>query len=296
MDLGADDSMPHLGERLQQGDVSVCAEIRKKFGRAVVAWLRSKYPSLTLNQATEALALGMTSLWNSREAFDAAQDSVSKRLNQFADLAALGLLFKTDFPTVVESLGKSIQAHISGMLRRCGYCGDIQETAEDIRQQTFLAAWRSLDRYDPSRSIKAWLWKIARNCLMSELRRRHRKPAALVPEQLMAQPEPIEDDTTTVMKDFCDVLGQIPAHHQELLYLSVENNRRYGPEAVQQLDFSSPTSVRVTRNRLFKRIRGEMQKRGHFSDPAGMPDDMAVGLARGGSAHGGGDLVDLDVS
>jgi RNA polymerase sigma-70 factor (ECF subfamily) len=276
--------MSDLGDRLQQGDASVCLEIEKKFGRAVVGWLRTRFASLTPSQATEALKLGLANLWNSRESFDAATTSVSKRLNHFAELAALGLLFKTDFATVADSLGKAVHGYLVGMLRRCGYSGDVQETAEDVQQQTFLAAWRSLERFDPSRSIKAWLWKIARNCLLSELRRRHRKTAAIAPENLVAQPEHADDDTSTVMTDFCEVLGQMPEHHQELLLMSVENNRRYGPEAVKHLDFSSPTSVRVTRSRLFKRIRGEMQKRGHFLDPDEMPDDEAVGFARGRSA------------
>lgn len=271
--------MSELAERLQQGDASVCSEIQEKFGRATIGWLRCKYPSLTLEQGRQALELGLANLWALREKFDPATTSVSKRLNHFAELAALGLLLKSDFASVVEHLGKAVHSYIMWMLRRCGYTGDVQETAEDVRQQTFLAAWRSLSRFDPSRSVKAWLWKIARNCLLSELRRRHRKPAAVTPEFVECQAGPLDDDEIPgVLKEFCEVLEQIPPHHQELLYMSMENNRRYGPEAVKHLEFSSPTSVRVTRSRLFKKIRGEMQRRGYFPESA--PAGVAVADGR----------------
>src|SRR5262249_47227021 len=186
--------MNDLGDRLQRGDPSVCLAIKKKFGRAVLGWLRVKYPSLSADQARASLDRGLASLWDSREHFDAEATSVSKRLNHFTELSALGLLLKSDFAAVVEHLGKTVHGYILWMLRRCGYMGDVQETAEDVRQQTFLAAWRSLERFDTTRSVKAWLWKIARNCLLTELRRRHRKPAAVMPEHLEGQVHAADDD------------------------------------------------------------------------------------------------------
>lgn len=35
------------------------------------------------------------------------------------------------------------------------------ETAEDLTQETLLRAWKSLERYDPSRPLKTWLFTIA---------------------------------------------------------------------------------------------------------------------------------------
>ena len=118
--------------------------------------------------------------------------------------------------------------------------------------------------------MKAWLWKIAKNCVLTELQRRKLKPAAIASEQLERQTAlstvaaEEEEGPSHAVQDLCDILQGIPTRHQELLYLSVDNERGYGPEAAARLNYASPTSVRVTRNRLFNKIRTEMRSRGHF--------------------------------
>lgn len=274
--------MGDFDERLARGDPGVCNEVRATFGRAVTVWLRRKYSTLTPAQADQALERALVSLWNSREQAVPQYASVSKRLNYFAELAAWALLLKTDFGTVAKQMEKTVYGYIVWMLRGMIRDGDILETAEDIRQQTFLCAWRSLDHFDPERSVKAWLWKIAKNCVLSELQRRKLKPSAIAAEHLERQsacegsPLPTgglhgEDQAPSrAVKDLCEILEQIPARHQELLYLSVDNERGYGPEAAERLNYASATSVRVTRNRLFKKIREEMRSRGHFACEEGL--------------------------
>jgi RNA polymerase sigma-70 factor (ECF subfamily) len=276
--------MSDLAIRLANGDPDVKADIERRYGRAVVAWLRSKYPTLTAGQAKDALRFGLDRLLGTHAEFDPETMSLTKRFNELADWSALGLLLKTDFAAVVEHLGSAVQGYIRWMLRRTGYSGDIQDTAEDVQQQTFLAAWRSLERFDPARSVKAWLWKIARNCLVTELRRR-RRTTTIAPEFLETKASEVDDDATpAVLQDFCQVLDGIPTHHQDLLFMSVENNCRYGREVVNKLAFASPTSVRVTRSRLVRKIRDEMQKRGHF--PASTPIEPAPAAGRPVVSHG----------
>src|SRR5262249_40613343 len=127
-------------------------------------------------------------------------------------------------------------------------------------------AWRSIERFDSAKSVKAWLWKIARNCLLTELQRRRGTLSAVAVDQLDNQAAVADDgEISGVLKDFCEVMDRIPQHPHALLFMSVENDSRYGPEAAKKLAFASPTSVRVTRNRLVKKIREEMQRRGHFA-------------------------------
>lgn len=265
--------MSDFDDRLARGDPGTCEHVKQTFGRAVVAWLRRKYPALTPALAEQALDRAVASLWVSREQDASRGTSVSKRLNYFAELAAWALLLKTDFGTVAKQMEKTVYGYIVWMLRGLVRDGDILETAEDIRQQTFLCAWRSLDRFDPERSVKAWLWKIAKNCVLTELQRRKLKPAAIATEQLERQaaqqdaaPKNENAVPSRVVRDLCEILDGIPERHQELLYLSVDNERGYGPEAAERLQYASATSVRVTRNRLFKKIRAEMRNRGHYGN------------------------------
>lgn len=44
--------------------------------------------------------------------------------------------------------------------------------AEDLSQEVFVKAFRSLDAYDPGRKFSSWLFKIAHNATIDQLRRR----------------------------------------------------------------------------------------------------------------------------
>jgi RNA polymerase sigma-70 factor (ECF subfamily) len=49
--------------------------------------------------------------------------------------------------------------------------------AEDLAQNVFLQAYRSADRYKASAKFSTWLYTIARNLCLNEIRRRSRHPA-----------------------------------------------------------------------------------------------------------------------
>lgn len=46
--------------------------------------------------------------------------------------------------------------------------------AEDLAQQVFIRVWRSAPRYEPTAKFTTWLFKITRNLVFNELRRRRR--------------------------------------------------------------------------------------------------------------------------
>ena len=49
--------------------------------------------------------------------------------------------------------------------------------SEDISQQVFVRVWKSAARYRPTAKFTTWLFKITRNLVFNELRRRKRHPA-----------------------------------------------------------------------------------------------------------------------
>jgi RNA polymerase sigma-70 factor (ECF subfamily) len=46
--------------------------------------------------------------------------------------------------------------------------------AEDLAQQVFIRVWKSAPRYEPTAKFTTWLFKITRNLVFNELRRRRR--------------------------------------------------------------------------------------------------------------------------
>ena len=48
-----------------------------------------------------------------------------------------------------------------------------RDEAEDVLQRVFYEVWRNRDRYDPTRSLEAWVLAIARKRAIDQLRRRH---------------------------------------------------------------------------------------------------------------------------
>jgi Sigma-70 region 2 len=62
--------------------------------------------------------------------------------------------------------------------------GSVQD-AEDLVQETLLAAWRGLEAFEGRASVRAWLYRIATNRCLNALRARSR-PAAGPGERLLA--------------------------------------------------------------------------------------------------------------
>ena len=54
--------------------------------------------------------------------------------------------------------------------------------AEDLAQNVFLQAWKSRSRYRQTAKFSTWLFTIARNLCLNEIRRRSRHPAESIEE------------------------------------------------------------------------------------------------------------------
>jgi len=81
------------------------------------------------------------------------------------------------FNPLVAHYAPRIQAYLYRMLRN-------REEAEDLTQETFIKAFRALNRFDAERPFKSWLYTIATNTGLNALRGQKRKgiQVALDPE------------------------------------------------------------------------------------------------------------------
>ena len=79
------------------------------------------------------------------------------------------------FVTLVEKYKQPLFSFVFRTLR------DETET-EDVAQNTFLQVWKSRARYERTAKFSTWLFTIARNLCLNEIRRRSRHPAESLEE------------------------------------------------------------------------------------------------------------------
>ena len=72
-----------------------------------------------------------------------------------------------------------VDAHYASVYRFLLFLGHDASLAEDLTQQVFASAWRSLDGFRGDASIRTWLHRIAYHAFVDAQRRRERYEAAL---------------------------------------------------------------------------------------------------------------------
>src|SRR5216110_3969358 len=72
------------------------------------------------------------------------------------------------FASLVEPFRRELQVHCYRFL------GSVQD-AEDLVQETMLAAWRGLKRFEGRSSLRSWLYRIATNTCLDVIARRPRR-------------------------------------------------------------------------------------------------------------------------
>lgn len=139
--------------------------------------------------------------------------------------AQLMLRVKRGDPAAFAALVEKYQQPILNLVTRT--LRDSTE-AEDLAQTVFVQAWKSAGRYQASAKFSTWLFTIARNLCLNELRRRARHPAepldAPHPEhegELLHQPPDVQ---TTTPPDAL-LHGELERKIEEALATLPENQR-----------------------------------------------------------------------
>jgi RNA polymerase sigma-70 factor (TIGR02960 family) len=81
--------------------------------------------------------------------------------------------------------------------------GSVQD-AEDMLQETLLAAWRNLEAFEGRASVRSWLYRIATNRCLDALRARSRRPREI--PAMADMPEPTQWTEPIWLEPYPDVL------------------------------------------------------------------------------------------
>jgi len=103
------------------------------------------------------------------------------------------------FRELTEPHRRELQVHCYRML------GSLQD-AEDALQDTLLAAWQGLERFEGRASIRTWLYRIATNRCLNALRSASRRPAKEWDIPGVEPPEPTQFGEVVWLEPYPDAL------------------------------------------------------------------------------------------
>jgi RNA polymerase sigma-70 factor (TIGR02960 family) len=103
------------------------------------------------------------------------------------------------FRELTDPYRRELQVHCYRML------GSVQD-AEDVVQETLLAAWRGLERFEGRASVRAWLYRIATNRCLNAARDAARRPRPAPPQPPFQPPDPSRVDEPTRLQPYPDAM------------------------------------------------------------------------------------------
>lgn len=160
------------------------------------------------------------------------------------------------FRRLLDQYHEAIYWHIRRMVVR-------HEDAEDVLQETFLRAFRSIDSLREEAAAKAWLYRIATNESLRHLSQ-HRETLlsteevdAGVLEQLMDS-EYVDYDATAVL--FQKAIFTLPTAQRTVFLLRYYDELSY--DEIAQITGSRPETLKVNYHYAQQRIKAYLQQHG----------------------------------
>ncbi|HZV70027.1 MAG TPA: sigma-70 family RNA polymerase sigma factor [Saprospiraceae bacterium] len=97
---------------------------------------------------------------------------------------------KSKYDTIFE---KELLPHVNALQTFAYHLTYNQEDADDLVQETYLKAYRFIDKYDEGTNAKAWLFKILKNAYINEYRKRVKQPTKVDYEEIVAYHDTDDD-------------------------------------------------------------------------------------------------------
>jgi RNA polymerase sigma-70 factor (ECF subfamily) len=133
-----------------------------------------------------------------------------------------------------------------------------EETARELVQEAFLRAWANLPRYDPTFRFSTWLFRIAHNLAVDNLRRGRHQWVSLetVDEDGEVRELPLASSGRSPLEQLAnkelaraleEAIAQLPAHLRELVVL-----RHMVGLAYQEIAELKGLPLGTVKNKLFR--------------------------------------------
>jgi RNA polymerase sigma-70 factor, ECF subfamily len=143
-----------------------------------------------------------------------------------------------------------VERHLPALFGFFRYLRVPEEMIEDMIQETFLRAFKYLERYDGKRSFTTWLTVIGRNAFITEIQKRGRQTPPPAFEDLIS---PSHAETVVSRESAREMLKGLDEESRFLVELRVFRDLPFAE--ISEITGESVASLRVRFHRLLKRLR-----------------------------------------
>ncbi len=98
--------------------------------------------------------------------------------------------------------------HINALKTFAFHLAYDEELANDLVQETYLKAFRFIDKYDEGTNAKAWLFKILKNAYINEYRKKSKRPTKVDFEDIVSY----HDSEDSVLPGYLDLREELFDH------------------------------------------------------------------------------------
>ncbi|ACF45466.1 RNA polymerase, sigma-24 subunit, ECF subfamily [Prosthecochloris aestuarii DSM 271] len=183
-------------------------------------------------------------------------------------------LQKTGQSNSEESFSALVAEHQNMVINTCYRFVLNREDAEDIAQEVFIEAYRSLERFRNESKLSTWLYRIAVTKSLDHLRKKKRKKRFSSLKRMIGQEDPIQEialpDNDTP-SDLCleqervkvlqNALDSLPDNQKTAFLLSKSDG--YSNQEIADIMQTSVSAIESLIHRAKKNLQKKLEK--HYS-------------------------------
>ncbi len=139
-----------------------------------------------------------------------------------------------------------------------GYFNDY-DMAKDMTQETFIAVWENLNKFENRSSVGTWIYKITTNKCLRQIQKDKSHPKSGLP--LYLKNEEITFEKEEILAQLHQYISELPELDKIIVTLSLEDVPQ---EIIAEITGISHANVRVKFHRIKEKLTKKFKENGQF--------------------------------
>ena len=151
---------------------------------------------------------------------------------------------------------KIYESHWDKIYRLCmGYVND-PDQAKDLTQETFITVWEKLPTFRNESNIGTWIYRIATNTCLSQLKKRDKVKKAIELDNMNLPDPPDMDDEIKLLYQF---ISELPELDRIIISLELEEIKQ---NEISKIVGLSDSNIRVKIHRIKEKLTLKFKNHG----------------------------------